>query len=593
MNIFTYIKSFIDNRSFQTKLFLSYICLGVLPILLLMTIFYFDSSNTMRKQNIQISEQQIRQAEYQLDARFSEMLTVSNSITQQSTIRKLVDIDNAPGNMADQAIMLDNLETTLHTLYTPSDMKIRLFVNDDLLFSKRDVLTYPLSSLGKYYNHLKFSDISAPVLMGPVTYYATFSKKQKVYSILSPIHSQNDYMKTTAALSVDIPRDKIASILSDADFSGKGSTYLMDIKNHTGMGYDNASKKILSVPANYAGKQFQTGSTIHGRYLQSISSPVWDTYRIMVIAPLTQLAKNNYSMLARLSLIVILLGILVYIAAYFYSRQNSRRIIELSRNMKEVQKGNLGVRCIIGNLDEIGELQGDFNQMSGHINTLLRQQYQLGQKLKDSELKLLQAQIDPHFLYNTLNLIIWTAQNKSPDDVSNIVTKLSRYYRISLSNGNNFIKLSEELEHVKLYVELQNIRFQNSTALCIHLPNTLQDFYIPKLTLQPLVENCFIHGFRQSAGSKNTIDITIAQESTCIKIVISDNGIGISPIDKDKLQIKNIFGPNSTSSGGYGMSNIIDRLKTYYGTDATLEITDADRGRGTSVVIRIPSRQKD
>ena len=157
---------------------------------------------------------------------------------------------------------------------------------------------------------------------------------------------------------------------------------------------------------------------------------------------------------------------------------------------------------------------------------MLEEQYQLGCHLKDQELKLLQAKIDPHFLYNTLELITWTAKNKSSDEVCDIVLTLSHYYRISLSKGQDVIPLEKEIQHVALYVQLQNKRFENRIQFITNICPEAYHLYLPKFLLQPLVENSIIHGFN---GIQETISIDVSMNHTYFCITVSDDGIGMSP----------------------------------------------------------------
>ena len=242
------------------------------------------------------------------------------------------------------------------------------------------------------------------------------------------------------------------------------------------------------------------------------------------------------------------------------------------------------MHCTVDSYDEIGDLQNSFNEMVLQINHLLDSQYQLGKQIKDSELKLLQAQINPHFLYNTLNLIKWTAQNKNADEVSDIVEKLSRYYRIGLSNGLELISIHDELEHVSLYVQLQNKRFDNNIQLEIHADAAVYEYRILKLLLQPLVENCILHGLKDNRG---IITIDLAQSEAFLCITITDDGVGISAEKQARIRLNQELKITTSGQGGYGLTNIQERLLNFYGKESVLQISSAP-GMGTSVKICLP-----
>ena len=204
------------------------------------------------------------------------------------------------------------------------------------------------------------------------------------------------------------------------------------------------------------------------------------------------------------------------------------------------------------------------------MQQMMEAQYNTGKRLKEHELKLLQAQIDPHFLYNTLDLISWTAQNRSPQEVCALVQKLSSYYRISLSKGKETILLSQELEHVRLYIDLQNKRFDNQILLKTNVPQKFLVLPILKLLLQPIVENSIQHGFN---NQPELIQITVSEAQNFLVIQISDNGIGISPAKLARIHLQQELKQYDNAPNGYGLFNIIERIQAFYGEEASLTLS--------------------
>ena len=160
--------------------------------------------------------------------------------------------------------------------------------------------------------------------------------------------------------------------------------------------------------------------------------------------------------------LTIIISVIAFILSYVYAKYSTRRIKTLAKQVQRVENGDLNVSCIVDSDDEIGELQNSFNFMVRRISVLIDERYNLGKNLKDMELRALQAQINPHFLYNTLDLISWKATANGDMETVDIVVKLARFYRLSLSNGSDFLPLSDEAEHVRLFVELTNLSHINN-----------------------------------------------------------------------------------------------------------------------------------
>jgi two-component system sensor histidine kinase YesM len=391
---------------------------------------------------------------------------------------------------------------------------------------------------------------------------------------------------------VDSNKQDLLAILHHVDFSGHGRAYILDAANNVICGYRSEDGAELT-GFEQGDEQFLSagGITIHDQTsLSGVSDQVWGGWRILVVSPVRPLLANASRLRVQLLTFSILVGIIVYFLAWFYARSNAGRIMGLVRKMRVVQTGNFDVNCIVDSADEIGELQSNFNLMIREIRLLLDEQYQLGQSLKDSELKVLQAQINPHFLYNTLDLILWTAKNNKPDEVSDIVIKLSRYYRLSLSNGEEFIKIRDELEHVRLYVDLQNMRFKRKIELTTDATPEALSVNILKLMLQPIVENSILHGIQNLDDREGKICIKVRIEQQMLKITVADNGIGIDRNDLNRIRLREAVHRDDPGIGKFGLNNIMQRLRIYYGDDADLAVESTPK-TGTTVQISLPLSQ--
>ncbi len=265
-------------------------------------------------------------------------------------------------------------------------------------------------------------------------------------------------------------------------------------------------------------------------------------------------------------------------------------IKELLRSMKNFQKGNFNEKIEIKYGDEIGKLGVGYNDMVADIKKLIDKTYILQIKEREAELNALQAQINPHFLYNTLDTVFWKATACDDKEISEILYSLSKFFRLSLNRGKGYTTVSQEKEIVEHYLILQKKRFKSKLNYTLKIDSAILSYNTPKLILQPLVENAIIHGIEQKeeGGSVTITGSFIKSERLCF--VIEDDGIGMN-----EDTIKNIFknGNNinqdsSIVSGGYAVKNIYERLKLYFNNNFSLKYTSKP-GSGTKVIIEIPA----
>ena len=224
------------------------------------------------------------------------------------------------------------------------------------------------------------------------------------------------------------------------------------------------------------------------------------------------------------------------------------------------------------------------------MNQLMDKQAQAAEDLRIAEFNSLQAQINPHFLYNTMDMINWLAVQGRTSEISNAVQNLSRFYKLTLSRKKSISTIAQEEEHVSIYVNLQNMRYHNSIQFISDIPDELMEYTIPKLTLQPVVENAILHGILEKDNKEGTIVLTAWMEDQDIVLLISDDGVGIPP---DKMPTI-LSGTGQSSSGGTNIAiyNTHRRLQLLYGEDYGLSYT-SEPGKGTEVLLRIPALKGD
>ena len=267
----------------------------------------------------------------------------------------------------------------------------------------------------------------------------------------------------------------------------------------------------------------------------------------------------------------------------------TRPLRKLNAVTQQVAEGNLAVRSDVQTGDEVGVLSDSLNTMIDKINELLSQVTTEQVRLRKAEFELLQSQINPHFLYNTLDAIIWLAESGEQKKVVSMVRSLSEFFRTSLNRGKDIIFVKEELQHVRSYLEIQKVRYQDILDYEIHVPEELEKYLIPKITIQPLVENALYHGIKNKRDS-GKIEVRGRKEKETLIIEIEDDGIGISKERlwqvRDGIQKKILTGKDI-----YGLYNVHERIRLNFGEEYGIDI-QSTYGEGTVVRILLPCQEE-
>ncbi len=293
--------------------------------------------------------------------------------------------------------------------------------------------------------------------------------------------------------------------------------------------------------------------------------------------------------LKTMELSIFMLIIMVGGALFFsvlISNSISKPIKVLSGITNQVAKGDLSVRSHIQNGAEVKVLSDSLNIMIGKLSDLIETVKIEQANLREAELKLLQAQINPHFLYNTLDTIIWLAEADKKTEVVDMVGALSNYFRTSLSKGNDRISLKEEELHVRSYLQIQQFRYKDILEYEIRIPEELGSCLVPKITLQPLVENALYHGIKNKRG-KGKIIITGYREGNQVKLFVQDNGMGMTEERLEQVVEGFKEKEERLKKDFYGLYNVNERLRLHYGREYGLRIRSIYQA-GTEVEVLLP-----
>ena len=279
----------------------------------------------------------------------------------------------------------------------------------------------------------------------------------------------------------------------------------------------------------------------------------------------------------------VILGIssilVIVIISLLLSKRISRPIKNLRYSMREVENGNFDISVVEKTPNEIGELERDFNIMICKIKELMHEIVVEHEHKRKSDIESLQAQINPHFLYNTLDSIIWLAANKKSREILKMTSALSSLLRIGISKGESFIFIKEEIEHIRSYLTIQKMRYNEKLDFTIEVDKSVLELKTLKLILQPLVENSIYHGIKNKEGT-GLIEVKCLAAQDHVVFIVKDNGVGM---DEDRIQ--EVF--YSSNQAGIGISNVKNRIRLHYGEAYGLTCHSVIN-EGTTIELRIP-----
>ena len=300
--------------------------------------------------------------------------------------------------------------------------------------------------------------------------------------------------------------------------------------------------------------------------------------------PESVITKSAYILMLRNIPIVLLCIVLLVVLGYAFSKRLVSCLERLTENMNQVHLGFRKVTVDSDSKDEVGTLIRSFRRMMEELNKLISEVYEAKIELQHTEMKALQAQINPHFLYNSLSIINWKAIEAGEDEISKVTLDLSTYYRTSLNRGETMTTVENEIRNIQAYLNIQLIMHDNSFRVEEEIDESCYQIQTPKLILQPLVENAIDHGLDPLEKEEKILTIRVKKEGDVVVFRVQDNGNGM-PQEKAE-QILGIQSP------GYGVHNVYDRIKLLYKEKGSMQII-SEEGVGTTVEIRIPEKLKE
>ena len=286
------------------------------------------------------------------------------------------------------------------------------------------------------------------------------------------------------------------------------------------------------------------------------------------------------------SVLIGVLIIVVAVSAVMIVSGIIQPISQLNQATEKIAQGDFKARAQADSDDEVAELAASFNKMAGSMQSLIDKVKEDERKMRKADLRLLQEQIQPHFLYNTLDTIVWLIESNEPDEAVTMVVTLSDFFREILSKGKEFISIKEEEKHISSYLQIQEMRYRDILEYDIQLDQVIYKYQILKLTLQPVVENALYHGIKYKRA-KGCIHIHGEKEGDIIRLTVRDDGVGMDEEELAQLR-QQIEKPCQETEKGFGLANVNERIHMYFGYEYGMKI-ESEKGKGTTVEIVIPA----
>lgn len=406
------------------------------------------------------------------------------------------------------------------------------------------------------------------------------------------VNYQEKTLFSARKLSFSGAREGVNILYMDVDYQKLFTPYAETLISECGLYITDQEGKLVFEESRFSGKnqsydltysefleQRNRGSTDYTILCEQSNTTGWTVWLYQPVG----LAGEAMRPIGVMAGVTILICIFAAVLAYFItSGMVSGRIERLTCLMQEVQEGSMDMQVGSDDRDEIGMLYRGFGSMMKRIRTLINEVYLGKITQKEAELKALQAQINPHFLYNTLSLINWKALAAGEEDISRMTLALSTFYRTALNRGRNVLQVEAELSNTRAYLEIQSMLHDGDFDYEIEVQPEILQCESLNLILQPLVENAIHHGIEEKTDGRGKISVRGWKEDNCVWFMVEDNGVGMEQKVADKIL--------TMESKGYGVRNVDERIRLCYGEKYAMKV-ESVVGKGTKMTIHFPAKQ--
>lgn len=589
------------NLRLQTKLTITHLVIVSIPMIAIPVLFFTQLYDMIVADTVRQEQEAAIQTAPLIEEMVSNILSVHGQLTEHEFYSRLV----SPARTEDLETLADSKEAQ------DFQKKAQELAEDGLIGDIRLYLDIPNAE--PIFSESMLEDVAEPMDLVRRTYwYGIFAGEPSTARLFCPAFYLGSYEKNaygnlayitrgrmiyegkwgTFYLVTYFSQESLDELLKDNMSSNSSVAYI--INNRDSMvattdialsgtyhfSYETVQESVMSsnnfITKNILGEDVYAG-------FNRIRNTDW---YMVVAVPSAPLLRKSHIFIGLFALVYLGCIIACFMIAMLLSRSLTNR---LSAVVGQMAKCRLGLPEALPDpdaRDEVGELVDSYNYMTHIIHDLVEEQAKAAEDLRIAEFNSLQAQMNPHFLYNTMDMINWLAQQGRPQEVTIAIQKLSRFYKLTLSRKQSLSTIQDELEHVSIYVELLNMRFADHIDFIVDMPDSLMERPIPKLTFQPVVENSILHGIMEKEDKEGTIVLTGWEEEKGIVILISDDGVGIPQETLENILTEKKIAPGNSGTN-IAVYNTHRRLQLMYGNGYGLKYRST-LGEGTEVEIRIP-----
>ncbi|MDC3418232.1 cache domain-containing sensor histidine kinase [Aquibacillus salsiterrae] len=586
----------INNIPIRFKLISHFLIIGIIPILCLGLLINWTVKRVVEEQVNENTLQLISKVNETLEFYMNNMQSITYYIGSNE---KVIDF---LGTGSDQ--ILDDAEYELQrylrkfTTLSPEVAGILVvnnqgnYISNELIVPNNRDLTKETWYKKAINNKGIFTIIGQPTnrSISSLVNYKNDEVVTAVRAIIDPFSQE-----VQGVILIDLKLRVIAETLVDVRLGKSGYLMVVDGLNETI--YQPDDPLIKALPEDRLFTSENSGSfskEINNEKIQFIyqRSPFtnWTTIGVFPTKETIFEIREIQFYLIVFIMLILFFGIPV---SYFFANSISSPISQLMSFMRKAEAGKLNVRYEENRYDEIGMLGRSFNKMLSQINELMRVTERNEREKRQAEFKSLQANINPHFLYNTLDTIQWMARRKNADEVAEVVESLAKLFRIGLSKGRDMITVDSEFEHIESYLLIQKTRYREKLNYQINVDQRAKSLYVLKFILQPIVENAIYHGIKQRRGPGNIL-VSVQEKEDKLIIVVQDDGIGMSKGQLHQMRQALNEAVERTESQtddkekkGYGILNVQARILLAFGKDYGIQI-DSQEQEGTTVELMLP-----
>ncbi|MGN7356319.1 cache domain-containing sensor histidine kinase [Paenibacillus sp. SAF-054] len=575
-----------SRRSIHMNIAIAFSCLILCTTAILSFSSYRLSSSAVTSSSIQNTSQLIEQVKVNIQTYIGNMESIASLVISSRDVMRFVDATAAERN-SDESLKRGASQYLRSVVQSRKDIASILYVNKDGDFVSDQVHAIMKSkSEWMQQDWYKLALTTSEEVVSPSHVQHIFEDEYRwVVSISRKLPAAGQSQE--GVLLVDLNYNVINDLCRQIELGKRGYVFIAspsgDLVYHPQQQLIHSELKSEQMQTVL---DMQEGSIKLGKSEESKIYTVATTsfgWKIVAVTYPDELIENKRQMQTSAALWGVLCLIFALTISIILSYALTKPLKNLEMHMKKAERGNFDIRVDIEGTHEIGKLARTFNLMIARIKELMNQIVQEQEMKRRSELKALQSQIQPHFLYNTLDSIIWMAESGKVDDVVEMTTALSRLLRSSISKGEELVPVSVELEHIHSYLTIQSRRYRKKFTYSILVEDSILESPILKLVLQPIVENAIYHGIKPKPDQGH-IQIRGWREADTIVITISDDGEGM---DADKLRTVLMDKPKDSSGTGVGVANVNHRIQLYFGHQYGLHY-ESEREEGTVVTLRIP-----